>query len=371
MNQLNAGAEQKLIRLAETLVDQRRARIVIPPRQAASGFWFGGGNMVEAPDGSLLLVGRYRNQGDSRTGLGLGERGLELTIFRSTDDGATFTKELSFPKSSLDVGELKVLSIEGSALRITADGVELFISTEKSGIEYPNGLASFLKPGTGVWTVEHLQASSLEQLATATISTICQSQDPAVIHMKDPALYGASNGDTVLMFCTHPYCWSSSNTAFSIRTANQPKFARPNVDFFPRGSTWDVAITRGTAIVDVPRIGPFQEQQVSLLFFDGGESLRNLDEHSAAVNRPRGYSCEELGGVAYVVEADFQNIVRLSRVSPMFVSPYGTGCSRYVDVLATGDAFYTTWQQSQDDLSQPLVMTKVDHDEVASLLDSD
>ena len=55
----------------------------------------------------------------------------------------------------------------------------------------------------------------------------------------------------------------------------------------------------------------------------------------------------------------------------MFVSPYGTGCSRYVDVLVTDDAFYTTWQQSQDDLSQPLVMTKVDRNEVASLLDSD
>ena len=158
-----------------------------------------------------------------------------------------------------------------------------------------------------------------------TISTICQSQDPAIIHMKDPSVYGASNGDTVLMFCTHPYCWSSSNTAFTVRAADQPEFSHPNVDCFPRGPTWDVAITRGTAIVDVPRIGPFQEQQVSLLFFDGGESLRNLEEHQTAVNRPRGYSCEELGGVAYVVDGDFQNIVRLSRVSPLFVSPYGTG----------------------------------------------
>ncbi|MDP6719481.1 MAG: hypothetical protein QGF59_12560, partial [Pirellulaceae bacterium] len=85
MKQLNSVAERALLKLAETLVDQRRARVIIPPKQAASGFWFGGGNMVEAPDGSLLLVGRYRNHGDSRTGLGLGERGLELAVFRSTD----------------------------------------------------------------------------------------------------------------------------------------------------------------------------------------------------------------------------------------------------------------------------------------------
>jgi hypothetical protein len=371
MNQLNSDVEQRLIKLAATLVDQRRARIVIPPQQAASGFWFGGGNMIEAADGSLLLVGRYRNHGDSRTGLGLGERGLELAIFRSTDHGDSFTKTLSFAKSKLDIGELKVLSIEGSALKTTSSGVELFISTEKSGIPYPDEFATFLKPGTGVWTVDHLEATSVEQLATATIATICQSPDPAVIHMKDPTVYAASNGDTVLMFCTHPFCWSSSNTAFAVRAADQAEFATPNFGSFPRGPAWDVAITRGTAIVNVPRIGPFQERQVSLLFYDGGESLRNLEEHETAVKRPRGYSCEELGGVAYVIDGVFRNIVRLSRASPMFISPYGTGCSRYVDVLATSDAFYTTWQQSQEDLSQPLVMTKVDRNEVASLLNSD
>ncbi|MDP6555375.1 MAG: sialidase family protein [Pirellulaceae bacterium] len=371
MKQLNSVAERALLKLAETLVDQRRARVIIPPKQAASGFWFGGGNMVEAPDGSLLLVGRYRNHGDSRTGLGLGERGLELAVFRSTDDGDTFTKTLSFAKSALDIGDRKVLSIEGSALRTTANGVELFFSTEKTGIPYPGEFSSFLKPGAGVWTVDHLQASSVEQLATATISTIFQSQDPSVIHMKDPAVYGAANGDTVLMFCTHPFCWSSSNTAFAVRAADQTEFAEADFACFPRGPAWDVAITRGTAIVDVPRVGLFQDRQVSLLFYDGGESLRNLVEHQTAVNRPRGYSCEELGGVAYIIDGDFQNIVRLSKYAPMFLSPYGTGCSRYVDVLATSDAFYATWQQSQEDLSQPLVMNKVDRNEVASLLDSD
>lgn len=371
MNRLNTLAEQKLISLATRLVDQRRARVVIPPRQAASGFWFGGGNMVEAPDGSLLLVGRYRNQGDSRTGLGLGQRGLELAIFRSTDRGESFIKTLSFAKPALNVGDREVLSIEGSALRTTADGIELFISTEKSGIAYPAEFATFLKPGTGVWTVDHVRAGSVEELATATISTILQSQDPSVIHMKDPAVYELANGDTALMFCTHPFCWSSSNTALAIRPADQTEFGEPNFTCFPRGPAWDVAITRGTAIVDVPRLGMFRDQHVSLLFYDGGESLRNLVEHQTAVSRPRGYSCEELGGVAYVLDRDFQNIVRLSKYAPMFTSPYGTGCSRYVDVLATDDAFYTTWQQSQEDLSQPLVMHKVDRDEVASLLDSD
>ena len=54
----------------------------------------------------------------------------------------------SSSKSDLNVGDREVLSIEGSALRIGDDGVELYVSTEKSGIGYPAGLESFLKPGT-------------------------------------------------------------------------------------------------------------------------------------------------------------------------------------------------------------------------------
>jgi len=371
MNSLNAAAEDRLMALATMLVDQRRARVVVPPQQAASGFWFGGGNLIEAPDGALLLIGRYRNQGDSRTGLGLGERGLELAIFHSTDRGSTFAKLLSFTKPDLNVGDREVLSIEGSALHLTSAGVELFVSTEKTNIPYPSAFSSFLKPGTGVWTIDRLAAPSIEQLADARPTTLLESQDPSVIHMKDPSVHDLADGDTVLMFCTHPYCWSSSNTALAVRAAGQTEFAEPNVTCFPRGAAWDVAITRGTAIVDVPRVGMFRDRQVSLLFYDGGESLRNLVEHQTAVNRPRGYSCEELGGVAYVIDGDFQHIIRLSKYAPLFVSPNGTGCSRYVDVLATDDTFYTTWQQSQNDLSQPLVINTVARSEVESLLDSD
>ena len=59
--------------------------IVYRRTNAETGFWFGGGNMVQDHDGTLWLVGRYRNHGDSRTGLGAGERGLELALFRSDD----------------------------------------------------------------------------------------------------------------------------------------------------------------------------------------------------------------------------------------------------------------------------------------------
>ncbi len=335
--------------------------MIVPPQRASSGYWFGGGNMVEDSDGTLWLVGRYRNQGDSRTGLGAGERGLELAIFQSRDRGDSFEKTLHFSKSDLNVGDREVLSIEGSALWITDQGVQLFVSTEKSNIDYPAGLESFLKPGTGVWTVDRIAAESVSSLSAVGIATVLETSDPQFVHVKDP--FVAKFGDRhCLLFCSHPYCWSSSNTGYVWLDADGTIAGEPCFDFFSRGFSWDVAMTRGTAVLPVPG------ETVSLMFYDGGECLRNLDEHNAAVNRPRGYSCEELGGLAYIADQDPHSIQRLSVRSPMFLSPSGTGCSRYVDVLETDDGYYATWQQSQPDQSQPLVMNFVSKEEVRDLL---
>ena len=368
MPRLDKQLESSLLALARRMVDQQQARVIVSPQQSASGFWFGGGNLVRDRDGSLVLVGRYRNVGDSRTGLGAGQRGLELACFRSTDGGSTFAKMLSFSKADLNVGDRQVLSIEGSAIHLTANGVELFVSSEKTGVDYPESLRNHLKPGTGVWTIDRLQADSIDRLQDATPLTLLESDDPLHLHLKDPFVYEAANHDSYLLFCTHPFCWSSSNTAYAVRKSGQIEFGDLDREVFPRGPAWDVAITRGTALVDLPKVGLFRDLDIRLMFYDGGESLRNLDEHEAAVRRPRGYSCEELGGVAYVVGEDLSNLYRLSTEFPTFVSPYGTGCSRYVDVLATDSDFYVTWQQAQEDGSQPLVINRVRRSEVESIL---
>jgi hypothetical protein len=51
----------------------------------------------------------------------------------------------------------------------------------------------------------------------------------------------------------------------------------------------------------------------------------------------------------------FPEIFRISSYAPMFISPHGTGCSRYVSTLVTADGILATWQQSQENFSQPLV----------------
>ena len=359
--------EAVIEQLAFTLVDQDAAQVIVPANKPTSGFWFGGGNMIEDSSGHLFLVGRYRNQGESRTGLHKGERGLELALFRSDEGGHSFEKIACWSKAELNVGEREVLSIEGSALHRREQSVELFGSTEKTNIAYPSGLESFQKSGTGVWTIDHLQADAIEGLKDAEVRTILQGDDPQFTHVKDPFVY-ERDGDLVLMFCTHPFNWSSSNTAYTMRMAGQKEFSEPSFEFFPRGFTWDVAITRGTCVVDVPKVGAFSDRDVSLMFYDGGESLRNLQEHTSAVTRPRGYSREEIGGAAYVVDGKCREIKRLSRTLPWFVRPHGTGCSRYVDVHRSHDGYFVTWQQSQPDLSQPLVMNFVSHERVISLL---
>jgi hypothetical protein len=82
----------------------------------------------------------------------------------------------------------------------------------------------------------------------------------------------------------------------------------------------------------------------------------------------RGFEPTRSGGAAYVVDGDFGRVERLSKHGPLFTSPWGTGCSRYVDVLATDEGMVATWQQSQDDRSQPLVMNFVARNEVERLL---
>ncbi|MCB0110321.1 MAG: hypothetical protein KDE53_30585 [Caldilineaceae bacterium] len=371
---MDASARQRLIALGEALINQQAAQVIVPPQADAEGYWFGGGNLVEGPNGDFYLVGRYRHAGDSRLGLGAGERGLELAIFhsadsRSVDRGRRFTKLASFAKGDLDVGERTVLSIEGSALHFTESGVELFVSTEKSNIGYPAGLEAFLKPNTGVWTIELLQAATIAGLAEATPKTILSCADPRWLHVKDPFLYEPGNGELVVGFCTHPYCWTSSNSAYSVRKPGTTAFSAPVFDFFPRGFAWDVAMSRATAWLPVPRVGVFADlPPQTLIFYDGGESVRNLDEHKAAVSRPRGYSCEELGGLAVADASGVQHIERLSINQPLFVSPHGLGTSRYVDVLVTTEGYYATWQQSQPDRSQPLVMNFLSHEEVHAIL---
>lgn len=355
-----------LIGLVRALVDQERARIIVPPMEAGEGFWFGGGNIVDDGD-AIWVSGRYRNRGDSRTGLAAGTRGVECTFFRSTDRGETFTRVVGWSKADLS-RDAEVLSIEGSALhRLPDGGWELFVSTEKD-LPYPEPFRSYQKPGTGVWSIDRLTGPALDGIDATTIRPVLAGVDPAHLHVKDPAVHDGPEG-TDLLFCSHPMSWASSNTGLAVRSRPEDGFVVRSWDLLPRGNIWDVAVTRVTNCLPVPRVGRLAlAAPIVVMFYDGAESLRRLDEHPSANRRPRGYSCEELGGAAWAPADDLLAAQRLSLTEPLFISPHGTGSSRYVHTLTTEHGIYATWQQSQPDGSQPLVMNFLPADEVVALL---
>jgi hypothetical protein len=361
MSVLAESLRQKVSQLLGTLIHQERARIVVPTYGQESGFWFGGGNLAQDESGTIWLSGRYRNVGDSRTGLEAGQRGLECAIFRSDDGGHTFTKVSFWTKSDLSVAE-RIISYEGTALYQRTDGIwELFISSEKDR-PYPESLKSYQKPGTGIWTIDRMTGPSPDRLDPATLAPVLAVTDrPEYLHVKDPVVFETPSGQTALVFCSHPFSWSASNSGLALRAMNTGPFSIASWEMVNRGPCWDVAATRVTDRLRIPQIGIFRDlPPCSVFFYDGAECIRDHEESARAHSRPRGYSCEEIGGAFFGWDEDFPKVERLSVTAPMFVSPYGSGCSRYVSTLTTEQGIFAVWQQAQTAGSQPLVGHRLD-----------
>ena len=364
------GIEDRICALLSALIDQEAAQVIVPPYQAAPGFWFGGGNLVEDEAGTVWLSGRYRNHGDSRVGLEAGARGLECAVFRSDDGAMTFEKVSSWSKADLSREGREVLSIEGTALHRTPAGQwELYVSSEKR-VAYPDPLRAFRKPGTGVWSIDCIVGSSPASLDPATMTPLLENRAyPAYLHVKDPVVFDCPDGRTAMIFCSHPFSWSSSNTGLAVRDSILAGYRVEMWEMVSRGPAWDVAATRITDRMPLPQVGALAGRARAAVYsYDGAECLRPHEESLTAHRRPRGCSCEEIGGAFWGWEESFPSLTRLSRLQPMFVSPWGTGCSRYVRTLVTASGILATWQQGRADGSQPLVAHTLPMDEVERIL---
>ena len=367
---LSVQQYESLLRLLTRLIDQMNARVLVEPQAAKTGFWFGGGNLVQDDDGVIWLCGRYRNFGDSRTGLEAGERGLEIAIFRSTDNAQTFEKAVSWSKADLSRPEAEIVSFEGTSLHRRQDGVwELYVSSEKDR-PYPPPIADLQKQGTGVWSVDVLTGPSPDELDPSTFSSALVNHDvPEYLHIKDPVVYDDEDGSTHMIFCSHPFSWTSTNTGLAVRAPGAAEFRVLSWEIVHRGAAWDVAVTRITGRAPIPQIGIFEDSPpLSIYFYDGAECLRSHEENRRAVSRPRGYSCEEIGAAFVGLTQDFSTLERLSALHPLFVSPWGTGASRYVDVLQTEEGWLAIWEQGQSNGSQPLVGHFLDRDTIERIL---
>ena len=149
--------KERVEKFASALIDQNSAKVIIDPNSNSKGFWFGGGNII-FHNAKYYLSGRYRDDGDSRTGIGAGERGLELAIFSSNFVDGPWEKIKSFSKLDLTHCNENVVSIEGSSLLVTDSGIDLFVSTEKDR-PYPDEVIDFQKKGTGIWDIDLISSS--------------------------------------------------------------------------------------------------------------------------------------------------------------------------------------------------------------------
>lgn len=364
--QLTSEQEHALQRFATALLDQEAAQIVVHPSRSEDGFWFGGGNLVRDGD-AVWLCGRFRNAGDSRTGVEAGARGLSCEVFRAEADTMEFEPAVSWSKEDLG-GDAAVLSIEGTALHRLPDGSwELFVSTEK-GEPYPEPWSAYQKQGTGVWSIDRIRGSSPERLDPSTRTTVLRGRAPDALHVKDPVVFDRESR-MQMVFSAHPISWASSNTGSATRLDRGADLTVDAWQLVERGAVWDVAATRITDLLQIPRVGRFADTPaVELVFYDGAESMRRLEESARGNQRARGWSCEEIGGAMWAEAGDPSSAKRLSRAEAWFTSPYGTGASRYVKTLATDAGIYATWQQAQDDGSQPLVMHFLSHERAEELL---
>ena len=367
MKQINSLITEKLIQFANGLIDQEKARVIIPANDQKKGYWFGGGNMISDELGNLWLIGRYRDHGDSRTGVGAGLRGLELSLFKSEDNASSFRKVMRWSKSDLENADFRVLSIEGSALNRLSDNTwEIFYSVEKS-CEYPHSLSGFQKQGTGVWSVGRINSNSLSDFNNSTNDEllICTEKFEH-LHVKDPVVLGSKSCD--ILFCTHPFTWASGSTGYAKRNESN-SFDIADWCIVEKGHAWDIATTRITSRLSLPQIGPFADlAPCSIYFFDGAECMNELPQNASGRQRPRGYSCEELSGIYFGFDENFPALQKISILHPHFISPWGTGCSRYVDALVTDEGIHATWQQSQKNQSQPLVHNFLSNSQILNLL---
>jgi hypothetical protein len=358
MDQFSEREIEALHTLLQALIHQENAEVLIPAKEPAPGFWFGGGKLAIDHQGVIWLSGRYRNAGDSRTGLEAGVRGAECAIFRLEEDPpGEIVKVHSWTKKDLAYNGEAVISIEGTALHPLANGEwELYLSVERTR-KYPAIVHQYQKPGTGVWGIDRITGQSPDTLEIRSLKPVLwNSQLPAYLHVKDPLAFDDPSGRTILVYCSHPYTWSSDNSGYALRENGKSSFAVQSWEMVPRGATWDVAVTRITSRLMIPKLGIFADTApTAVYFYDGAECMRSHMESDRAQKRPRGYSCEEIGGAMVGRVREFPQMERLSVLKPFFVSPWGTGASRYIDCVTTAEGILAVWQQAQTDGSQPLV----------------
>jgi len=362
---------KRLVALAKELALPRASKLLIAPMKDEAGYGFGAGNCIRYPrDGSLLLIGRYQNGEKRKAGKHPDAGGEALSIFRSTNQGRSFERVAHWPVEDFSKKHA-VLSIGGSALRLTQRGIQVLVSTELD-VPVPKAIKSPGKLPRGIWRIQAFEAAEFGKLdPSRKLNPMVLETDPAHLHIKDPSVSsGFNEGQDILFYSTQPFSKSSSNSGYAWLLSHGVE--HQSNGFFQRGPVWDVAETSISCRLPVPRVGPFANlPPISLYFYNGAERVHHDPASTSHPYPPWGYAGEQQGGIAYGFDRDFPSITRLTKLAPLFSTSKGTGACRHIRVLAEQDgSLFATWQQSSNHGAQALHAHRLTASKVAKILAS-
>jgi hypothetical protein len=309
------------------LFDPARGQTVIPPPGNGRGHWAGGCSALydETRDRFYLCYRVRTPQARGRT-----------CVVAESDDGMTFDTVWSGAKE-----QFNSQSIEKSSIFLTPEGkVRLYVS--------------YVDARTYKWRIDLLEAQEAAGLQPETRIKILTADDCGNEGVKDPVIYFCggiyhlfanyaptpADGDPEKINRMHAegnaFVSGVVNTGTGLATSTDGVRFRWEGSVLEPGTGWDAFMVRMVSILYTP--------PVFTAFYDGRPNV-------AA-------SYEDRGGVA--VSYDLQHFRKVSQDVPLLASPEGTGCLRYLSVVAAKGKLYYYYEYARANGAHELRLNVVD-----------
>ncbi|HLK59864.1 MAG TPA: hypothetical protein VKU00_25100 [Chthonomonadaceae bacterium] len=325
------------------LFDPAEGALVRAPLDAGPGWWAGAPGATFDPVSNAFYI-VYRQRMPRELG-----RGVECRIAVS-ENGISFTDIWALPKTTLDA-----LSLERCSLQRGLDGVwRLFLS--------------YVSPEDKRWRIGLVEAAEPDQFDATSLTPLLTAEDVGGEGVKDP---------NVFVIGRMTYLLASYATRLPELTPDAEARKHQTGDIYNTGLTlsrtgaaisgdgrhfqWlgDVSPGLGEAAGDGKAAQPswdaYCKRIGSLLPIEGGGYLAFYDGSASVAE-----NYEEKTGLAMTF--DLRTYYSLSPQQPALVSPYASGCLRYVDVLPVGHEIFYYYELARQDGSHELRVSVVERD---------
>ena len=324
-----------------SLFDPTQSNLIRAPLGNGPGWWAGAPSAAfDSQTDTFYLVYRQRQPRE------LG-RGVECRIAAS-DNGISFKDIWALPKTNLSA-----LSIDRACLNRGLDGVwRLYIG--------------HVHELDRRWRISMMEANEPDQFDATTAIPLLTSKEVGGEGVQDPNLFVIGRAYFLLAsYATaetaptpeaeaHKHASGDIYRTGLTRSRTGAAISGDGKNFqwvgdispvsrynFPkvRDSGWDAYCRRISSLTPLDTGG-------FLAFYDGGDSFERNDE--------------ERTGLATTF--DLRTFYSLTPESPALVSPYSSGCLRYVDVVPVGNELFYYYEMAREDGAHELRVSVVERD---------